>query len=273
MTMAEMEDRVAVVTGASSGLGKAIASEIARKGIKVALLARRTELLKENAAEIVSAGGQALALPVDVSDVGAVRAAFDELDDHYHRVDYLFNAAGILTPIKPLVNVDETEFQSGVMVNIMGLVHVTKQALSRMLRDGDGGTVINITSGAAYHAYSGWSLYSASKAAMDMLTRCVAIETQETKVRIAAVAPGIFESRMQQTIRSTPAGDFPEKDKFVKMHQEGRVIPPEIPAQMIVETALSEWPELNGMVVDVRSPEFQAGCRSHGISIPAELAG
>jgi 3-oxoacyl-[acyl-carrier protein] reductase len=219
MIMAEIEDRVAVITGASSGLGKAIASEIARKGIKVALMARRTELLKENAAEIVSAGGQALALPVDVSDANAVRAAFEELDNHFHRVDYLFNAAGILTPIKPLVNVDEAEFQSGIMVNMMGLVHTTKQALARMLEGGDGGTVINITSGAAYHAYSGWSLYSSSKAAMDMLTRCVAIETQGTKTRIAAIAPGIFESRMQQTIRSTAKSDFPEKDKFVKMHE------------------------------------------------------
>lgn len=269
--MTESNNKIAVVTGASSGLGKAISFELARKGVKVALMARRTEMLKENSARIVSEGGQALALPVDVSDADAVRAAFEELDEHFHRIDYLFNAAGVLVPIKPLAKVDEVEFQSGIMVNVMGLVHVTKQALTRMLERGDGGTIINITSGAAYHAYSGWGLYSASKAAMDMLTRCVALETNGTKVRITAIAPGIFESQMQQTIRSTTEDDFPGKDKFVKMHEEGLVIPPEIPARMIVDTALSGWPELNGMVVDVRSVEFQEGCRKHGIAIPAEL--
>ena len=271
--MTAIEHKVAVITGASSGLGKAIAFEIARRGVKVALMARRAELLKEHSARITSEGGHALALPLDVCDAGAVRAAFEELGEHFHRVDFLFNAAGVLTPIKPLARVDETEFQAGIMVNVMGLVHVTKQALNRMLKQEDGGTIINITSGAAYRAYSGWSLYSGSKAAMDMLTRCAALETTGTRVRVAAIAPGIFESHMQQTIRSTAKDDFPGRDKFVRMHEEGHVVRPEIPARIIVDAALSDWPELNGMVVDVRSTEFQAGCREHGIEVPAELAG
>lgn len=271
--MAELKDRIAVITGASSGLGKAIALEMAGRGVKVALMARRAELLKEISAQIKSDGGQALALPVDVSDAGAVGAVFDELDRHFHRVDYLFNAAGVLTPIKPLVRVEEPEFESALMVNVMGLVYVTKQAINRMLLHGEGGTIINITSGAAYHAYSGWSLYSSSKAAMDMITRCVALELARTSVRIAAIAPGIFESHMQQTIRSTSEDDFPQREKFVRMHEQGQVVPAEIPAAMIVDVSLSDWPDLNGMVADVRSDDFQKGCREHGITIPVPLEG
>jgi benzil reductase ((S)-benzoin forming) len=266
--MAAEDSKVAVITGASSGLGRSIALDISRKGVRVALLARRAQLLKELEQQITSEGNHAISIPADVSDGEAVARAFGEVTEHYHRVDLLFNAAGVLAPIKPLASLDERAFTSGIAVNILGLVYVIRQALKRMLEQPDGGTIINITSAAAYHAYPSWTLYASSKAAMDMITRCVALEVEQSPVRIAAIAPGIFESHMQQTIRSTPDEDFRMKQKFVQLHEEGRVVGPEIPAGMIVDISLSDWPELNGMVVDVRSIDFQQACQEHGIAIP-----
>ena len=270
--MTAAKNKVVVVTGASSGIGRAFALEMGRRGAKVALLSRRAELLKETAKEIKATGGDALVLPTDITDAKEVRTAFEHADSKYGHIDILFNAAGVLEPISPLIHATDKEIAAAVNTNYLGLCLVTREAARKMVEQSDGGTVIHVSSGAAHSPRAGWVMYCSSKAAMDMVTQAVAKELEPTPVRIAAIAPGIFESDMQKTIRSQSKGDFPSVDWFVELHESGKMVGPDVPAKFIADISLSDWPELNGRVDDVRDSAFQKDCLEHGIQVPPEFA-
>jgi benzil reductase ((S)-benzoin forming) len=129
----------------------------------------------------------------------------------------------------------------------------------------DGGTVITITSGAANRPYVGWSMYGSQKAAVNMLTRIAALEMMDTPVRVAGISPGPFESHMQQALRQSDPENFPARDKFINLHREGKLPDPDTIAGIIMDIALSDWPELSGMIEDIRSPDFKKKCRKRGI--------
>ncbi len=141
-----------------------------------------------------------------------------------------------------------------------------------MMREQEsGGVIVNISSGAAYKPYPGWSAYGSSKAAMDQMTRTVAIENNDRPVNIFAIAPGVFASPMQQKIRSTPVERFPRLQQFVEMHEKGYLADPADIADALVQIGLAPWPELNGRVEDIRSAEFQQECRGRGIIFPKAI--
>ena len=265
-------DQTAVVTGGSSGLGEQLALHLARHGVKVALMARRDKHLKEVQARIRAEGGEAITVPVDIGSAAAVVEAFAKIDKRFGRLDFLFNCAGVVEPVAPLVKATDIELTGSLNTNLLGVYVATREALRRMTGQDHGGTIVNITSGAARNAYAGWSVYSGVKAAMDMLTRCVALEIEDAPVRIAAIAPGIFESRMQQVMRGVDPDDFPAREKFIELHETGQLVGPEVPARFIVDIAMVDWPELNGMVTDVRFVELHKECARHGITIPEEYA-
>ncbi|NIT61624.1 MAG: SDR family NAD(P)-dependent oxidoreductase, partial [Aliifodinibius sp.] len=211
---------------------------------------------------------EALALPTDVGNPTEVKKAFSEIQQQWGRMDILINNAGVVEPIAPLVKCRDDALLQSLQTNVYGTYLCTREALKHMMEENrEEGTIINITSGAAKKPYHGWSAYSSQKAAVDMFTRCVALEVKELPIRIAAIAPGTFESNMQELIRSKSEEDFPARPKFVKLHQEGHLSKPEDVAKSIVAIALSDWPELSGRITDIRSSEFQEECRRRGIEI------
>ena len=129
----------------------------------------------------------------------------------------------------------------------------------------DANRTMNITSGAAVRPYIGWSMYGSQKAAVDHFTWIVAEEIKETAVRIAALSPGPFESRMQEIMRNTDKSEFPMKDKFVGLHKNKQLPTAEQIATMVLDTTLNKWPEQSGRFSIVRDPEFKINFSGYGV--------
>ena len=265
-TMSSMKNKVVVVSGASSGLGRSIAVETGNRRMNVAVLARRQADLKTLRASISAAGGECIDLPTDVSRPKAVDQAFKKIDSYFGQIDVLFNCAGAVEPIAPLVQASDQGLLNALMTNVFGIYLTTRAALKRMLNQEHGGTILNIGSGAAHAPYAGWSAYCSQKGALAMFTRCVAMEVSHRPVRIVAISPGPFESHMQKVIRQTDSRMFPAREKFVKLYQEGKLAEPQAVAKVMVDIALTDWPELSGRVEDLRSADFQRQCIEHGLN-------
>jgi len=205
--------RVAVVTGASRGLGKGMAARFAAAGLRLGLVAR-TEPEAPPGAEAVTSS-------VDVTDAAAVDRFAAEVADRFGRVDLWVNNAGILEPIAPLRDADPAAVATNLEVNVLGVMHGSA-AFARHVRSRPGrGVLVNITSGAATSPYAGWAAYGASKAAVDQLTRVVAIEEADAGLRAHAVAPGVVDTDMQAMIRSMGEERFPSVERFRDLARTG----------------------------------------------------
>ncbi len=266
-SMLMANDKVVVVTGASSGLGRSLAIEAGRRGAKVALLARRESILKKLKDVILCEGGEPIALPTTVGNPDSVGDAFVEIDSTWGRIDILFNCAGVLEPVCPLIEASDDDLLASLKTNVFGIYLTTRESLKRMVTQERGGTIITITSGAGLNPYAGWSACGSQKAAVNIFTRCVALEVTDKPIRVVAISPGPFESPMQEIIRKTDVKAFPSREKFVRLHKEGKLASPEAIAKILLDLSLTDWPELSGMVEDLRSPDFQKQCMQHGIEV------
>ena len=221
--------RVAVITGASRGLGAGMAEHFAAEGLRLGLCSRGAPALPDS--------DRVLGVPLDVSDGPAVEAFAQAVVAKFGRIDLWINNAGILDPIAPLRDITSAEFSRQLQVNVLGVVHGT-QSFARHVRGREGGGVlVNISSGAARKGYSGWSAYCATKAAVDRLTECVAIEERDAGLRAHAVAPGVIDTDMQKAIRATPEERFPLKEKFVQMKRDESFSSPEWVAAHMLDLA------------------------------------
>ncbi|MCA9862074.1 MAG: SDR family NAD(P)-dependent oxidoreductase [Thermomicrobiales bacterium] len=203
--------RVAVITGASRGLGAGLAARFVEHGIAVGLCARSVPALPDEATGIAAA--------VDVAHAAAVDDFADRVAAELGPIDLWVNNAGVLEPIGPARDVDPDEAARALAVNVGGVLHGTAAFCRHRRTVGSGGVLVNITSGAARSVYQGWSIYGASKAAVDHLTEIVAAE--EPDVRCHAVAPGVVDTDMQALIRAQDRTDFPAIDRFVDLHRTG----------------------------------------------------
>nr|MBN2276631.1 SDR family oxidoreductase [candidate division Zixibacteria bacterium] len=269
--MPDAAGKVIVITGASGALGQALALEAGKRAARVALLSRNRNALLEIAEKIEAGNGQAFPVTTDVANPESIRSSFAMIENRWNNIDLLFNAAGVMEPVRRIENIRDSEFINSLGVNILGVYIATREAVIRMNRQTNGGTIINISSGAAIRPYIGWSTYGSQKAAVDMFTRIAAQEFGGDPIRIAAISPGPFESRMQKTLRQSDPDDFPAKEKFVGLYESGGLLQPGTIAPMILEIGLSDWPELSGRVADIRDKNFQNECRQHNILIPRGL--
>jgi len=265
------QNKVIVISGASSGLGRALAIDAAQRGARVVIIARRRNTLERLRNTINDDGGNVIAFPIDISSPDAVIKAFSSIESLWGRIDILFNAAGTAEPIKRLEHVSNAELEQSLRTNVLGLYLITRETVKRMLAKREG-TIINLTSGAGQKPYVGWSCYCSQKAAVDMFTKTVALELEHKLIRIAAISPGPFESRMQEVIRNTAEFQFPAKEKFVQLLQKNKLPSPETIAPVLLDVSLTDWPELSGMVTDLRSEDFQLMCQKHGVKFPEIIA-
>jgi 3-oxoacyl-[acyl-carrier protein] reductase len=195
-----LQGKIALVTGASRGLGEGAARALAREGAKVMLLARDGDLAQKVAREIVAAGGKAEALACDVSDYPAVERAVADTRQRLGGLDILVNNAGVIEPIAELASSDPAIWARNIQINLVGAYNAVRAVIGDMLKSG--GSIINVSSGAAHRPLEGWSSYCAAKAGLAMVTRSIALETAG-RVRIFGFSPGTIDTDMQVKIRAS----------------------------------------------------------------------
>jgi short-subunit dehydrogenase len=190
--MSDWSKKVVFITGASSGIGRALAVELGRKGASVGLLARRAETLLEIAKEVEEAGGNALALPADVRDAEAVRVAADRLREKFGRVDVLVANAGVgvTTDAK---NLEAKEVADVIGINVLGAVNSVTAVLPEMIEQGSG-QLVAISSLAAYRGLPKSGAYCASKAALSAFFESLRVDLRESGVGVTIIHPGFIKT-------------------------------------------------------------------------------
>ena len=211
-----LDQKIAWVTGAGKGLGRAIAVALSQAGATVAVTARTASDLERLAAERAEYGGKVLVLPGSVADSGAVRAIVDRIVEQTGRLDAVINCAGISPHFTRSTDVSDDEWRQVLDVNLQGTFYCCREAGKVMLEQ-QAGSIVNVSS---IHASSGFeriAAYAASKGGVEALTKVLAVEWAERGVRVNALAPGYFRTDLssgllaadrwgERILRSTPMG-------------------------------------------------------------------
>jgi 3-oxoacyl-[acyl-carrier protein] reductase len=241
--MFSLKDKVALVTGASQGIGRATALALAEAGAKVAIAARNTEKLASLASEIAAAGGEALAVPMDVADAAQVKTGFQQLLAKFGKLDILVNNAAITRDTLAL-RMKLEDWDAVLRTNLTGAHLCIQQALGAMLKQ-RAGRIINISSVVAETGNAGQANYVASKAGLIGLTRAIAIEVASRNITVNAIAPGFIATPMTDPLSQEL------KDKMKSMIPLGRFGADRDVAAAIVFLASDEAGYITGQVLDV----------------------
>jgi len=242
-----LQNKAAIVTGASRGIGEAAAIELAAQGASVVLAARSKNSLDEIVARIQDNGGTASAIECDVAEYEEVSHAVTECVAMYGKIDILVNNAGLIDPIARMDESDPAQWGNVVDVNLKGVYHGLRAALPLMKAQSDG-VVINISSGAATGALEGWSHYCATKAGVLSLTKCAHKEFGEMGIRVVGLSPGTVATDMQVSIKSS--GINPVSQLEFSDH-----IPPEWPAKAIAWLCTDAAAEYAGTDFSLKTEE------------------
>ena len=238
-----LSDRVALVTGASQGIGRACALKLAQSGAAVALAARGQEKLQTLADEVAAAGGKADVFPLDVGDEEQIKSTFKAVITQLGKIDILVNNAGI-TRDQLLMRMKRADWDAVLNTNLTSAYLCTQQAIGSMLKQ-RWGRIINITSIFGQMGQAGQANYAASKAGLIGLTMAIAREVGSRNITCNGVAPGFIETAMTAGL----ADDF--KENAVKMIPLGRVGTPEDVANAVAFLASEEASYITGHVLNV----------------------
>jgi NAD(P)-dependent dehydrogenase (short-subunit alcohol dehydrogenase family) len=249
--MPTLTDRVALITGASRGIGAGLARAFHRRGLKLALCARS----EPDAGEVPMDPARIHFARVDVTDFAALKAFTDDAERRLGPIDLWVNNAGLLDPIGRVAEVSPEDARKNVEVNVVGVFNGMRIYLERLHTSKRTGTVVNISSGAGVHPFEGWGAYCAGKAAVDMLSRVAALEEAPRGIRVYALAPGVVETGMQRLIRSQEAADFPDVDRFRELHASGKLLDAESPAGAVLRLAFGDPLPAGSVILDVRSSQ------------------
>ena len=220
--MASLTGKVAIVTGGSSGIGRASAIAFAREGAKVVIASRREDQGEETVRLVKEAGSDGFFVKTDVAKAADVRAMVEKTVQQYGRLDYAFNNAGIEEAPTPLVDQTEETFDQIVNINIKGVWLSMKYQIPQMLKNG-GGAIVNTSSVGGLIGVPGVPVYVASKHAVLGLTKSAALEYAKQGIRINAVSPGGIETELFDRFASDP--QF--REQMEAAHPVGRVGKPE----------------------------------------------
>ena len=242
--MTTLTGKVALITGASRGIGEACAERMAGQGASVFLVARNAAACEAIAERIRSAGGKAAAMACDIADPAQIDAAVAAAVEQFGRLDILVNNAGMVEPIGSLEAIDPADWAHGITVNLVGTYQCIRAVLGTF-RDQGSGVIVNISSGAAHHALEGWSSYCAAKAGVASLTRSVALEAGDAGIRVYGFGPGTVDTEMQQVIRASGINPVSQMDR-------SQHAPPSVPAQVIAWLCTEEAGDLAGQELSIR---------------------
>jgi NAD(P)-dependent dehydrogenase (short-subunit alcohol dehydrogenase family) len=247
--MESLAGKVAIVTGASRGIGAATAVALGEAGASVMLAARNTVQTDVNAQRINAAGGKAAAIACDVSDYAACRRLVRETTQRFGLPDVLINNAGVIEPIGVVGDTDPAQWARSIEVNLIGAYYAIRAVLPGMIERGRG-TIVNISSGAALRPQEGWSSYCAGKAGLAMLTRSIDLEHRAAGIRVFGFQPGITDTEMQVIIRASginPISKIPREQLTPVAH----------PARAVVYLCTAEADDLAGKEFSLRDEDFR----------------
>ncbi|EEB06643.1 NADP-dependent L-serine/L-allo-threonine dehydrogenase ydfG [Schizosaccharomyces japonicus yFS275] len=212
--MSRLDGKTILITGASAGIGKATAIEIAKTGkAKLILAARRVAVLEELKAELESKyeGVKVLPLKLDVSNVGEVESTIASLPEEFANVDVLINNAGLALGLNSVRDLDLQETMTMINTNVVGLIAMTRAVIRIFYKNGGHGDIVNVSSIAAHEAFPAGSVYCCTKAAVSMFTSAVRQETIDTRIRVMEIDPGMVDTEFATVITH---GDKAIIDKF-----------------------------------------------------------
>jgi 3-oxoacyl-[acyl-carrier protein] reductase len=244
--MGKLAGKVAIVTGASKGIGAAIAKSYAAEGASVVVnYASSREGADRVVAEITANGGKAIAVKADMAKEAEVKALFEATKQAFGRLDILVNNAGVFE-FFPIENFTEAEFHRQFNINVLGPTLAAREAVKYF--PGEGGSIINVSSVAAYNSPANSVVYSATKAALDTVTRVLAAELGPRKIRVNSLNPGGVET--EGTHRIGVIGSDFEKD-MIRRTPLGRIGQPDDIAKVAVFLASDDAGWVNGERVGV----------------------
>ena len=231
-----LKDRIALITGASRGIGRAVAETFAREGAHVLLLARNRKGLEQVDDAIKAGGGKATLVPLDLADGKAIDALGPSLYERFGRLDVFVGNAAILGGLSPLTHIPSDKWERVMAVNLTANLRLIR-TLDPLLRRSDAGRVIFVTSsGVARISRAYWAPYSVSKAALECLAKTYANETQDSAIKVNLIDPGATATRMR-------AEAYPGEDQTT-------LPSPEKIAEAFVPLAMPDWTE-TGQIVEV----------------------
>ena len=205
-----LQGKVVLITGASQGLGRALALAFAREGARVAINSRSEESIRPVAEEAESLSAEVVALAADVSRGADVEKLVGAAAERFGKIDVLVNNAGVLGPRVGIEEYPENEWRRVIDANLTGLFLVTKAAIPHMP---EGGSILNVVSGVSVEGRAGWGAYSVSKFGVEGLTQVLAAELEERRIRVNAVDPGGMRTEMR-------AAAYPEEDPTTRIIPE-----------------------------------------------------
>jgi 3-oxoacyl-[acyl-carrier protein] reductase len=254
--MGSLTGKVIIVTGASRGIGAAAAAALAREGATVMLTARDGNRSAEVARAITEAGGRADATACDVSDFAAVEKLVAQMEARFGHVDALINNAGVIEPIATVAESDPAVWARNIEINLIGAYNPIRALLPRMIKAG-GGTIVNVSSGAAIRPLDGWSAYCSGKAGLAMLTRAIMLENTANGIRVFGFQPGTTDTDMQVAIRASAIN-------MVSKIPRENLTPVAHPAAAIVYLCTPAADDLNGQEFSLRDEAFRARLKLEG---------
>lgn len=239
--MKRLADQVAIVTGSSSGIGKAIARVFGREGARVVVAARRQDLCEQTVAEIHADGGQGMSIPTDVTDESQVDRLIADTVQRFGRLDILVNNAGIGGGGR-IVDTSTETFDRVITTNLRGTFLCARAGLRQMMRNG-GGAILNMSSVAGVQAWAGTGTYSASKHGIMALTKAMADEGRPHNIKVCAICPGrvadeLVDASPDEIERSGAISPFDVAETCVYLATLG---PNAIVQQIVLDRMMADW--------------------------------
>ena len=252
----KLSNKIAIITGAGRGIGRAIAIAFAKEGAKVSLVARTVSELEETAQLIEEYGSQSIVIPTDVTEPGSVTAMVQETISRYGRVDILVNNAGVSGPIGPLQDNRIDDWIKTIQVNVIGPYLCCKSVVPLMTNQG-GGKIINLAGAGANNAWANLSAYCTSKAGVVRMTEVLALELENKNIQVNALGPGSIHTRMWEELRNgAEAANATEIQEIGDRVLSGGGASLEKPAELAVFLASDDSGELSGRLISAVADDY-----------------
>ena len=242
-----LKGKVAIVTGAGRGLGKASSLEMAKEGAFLVILSRTPSELRETAKAVKSLGRDVISMKADVSEPKDIEKVVDKTIEQFGKIDILMNNAAIIGPVSPIFMVDKKDWNEVMNINLRGPYLFSKAAAPYMIKQGRG-KIINVTSGLGEIVMPFLGAYSVTKAGLIHLTKIMSEELEGYSIQVNGLDPGVMDTRMQEKIRNFGPEILGDEiyHEFLSLKERGVLKPPEKVAKLAVFLASDESDSITG---------------------------